>query len=111
MSFSDKAYANEYDLTRITDPMSIKGTGAGITIMAAHAKGPDFEKIAQLGIPSVVITAKEDKVAQAENLQAIISALGENAVVYECEKGGHMMMEYDPVLVSEKTLPVIEECT
>ena len=111
MSFSDKSYANEYDLTRITDPMSIKGTGAGITIMAAHAKGPDFEKIAQLSIPSVVITAKEDKVAQAENLQAIISALGENAVIYECEKGGHMMMEYDPVLVSEKTLPVIEECT
>ena len=29
---------------------------------------------------------------------------------YECEKGGHMMMEYNPKLVAEKTLPIIEIC-
>ena len=57
-----------------------------------------------------MITAKEDRVASAENLQRIIDALGENATVYECEKGGHMMMEYDPVLVAEKTLPIIKNC-
>ena len=110
MSFSDKDYAARYDLSRISDPLRIKGTGAGITIMTSHAKGPDFDKISQLSIPAVVITAKEDKVASAENLDAIITALGENVVTYECEKGGHMMMEYDPVIVAEKTLPVIEQC-
>ena len=110
MSFSDKEYASKYDVSRISDPLSIKGTGGGITIMTSHAEGPDFEKISQLNIPSVVITAKQDKVANADNLNAIIEALGNTVTVYECEKGGHMMMEYDPVLVAEKTLPVMEKC-
>lgn len=110
MSFSDAEYAKKYDLSRITEPMSQSGTGAGIVIMTSHARGADFEAISRLSIPAVVITAKEDKVASAENLQQIIDALGDNATVYECEKGGHMMMEYSPVLVAEKTLPVIEAC-
>lgn len=110
MSFSDADYAKGYDLSRITEPMSVPGTGAGIVVMTSHTRGTDFEAVAELDIPAVVITAKEDKVASAENLQQIIGALGENATVYECEKGGHMMMEYNPGLVAEKTLPTIENC-
>ena len=110
MSFSDADYAKSYDLSRITKSLSVAGTGAGITIMASHARGADFDAISELEIPAVVITAREDKVASAENLEQIISALGENVTVYECEKGGHMMMEYNPVLVCEKTLPVISAC-
>ena len=110
MSFSDAEYAKSYDLSRITKPMSVDGTGTGIAIMTSHTKGTDFDAVSKLDIPAVVITAKEDRVASAENLQQIIDALGDNASVYECEKGGHMMMEYNPVLVAEKTLPIIENC-
>lgn len=110
MSFSDAEYAKGYDLSRITAPMSVAGTGAGIVVMTSHTRGTDFEAVSALSVPAVVITAKEDRVASAENLQRIIDALGENATVYECEKGGHMMMEYDPVLVAEKTLPIIKNC-
>jgi pimeloyl-ACP methyl ester carboxylesterase len=78
--------------------------------MTSHARAVDFNKVAELKVPAVVITAKEDKVANADNLQQIIDALGENVVTYECEKGGHMMMEYNPKLVAEKTLPIIEIC-
>ncbi len=110
MSFSDAEYAKKYDLDRISDPLSLEGTGAGIAIMSSHTRGTDFEKVAELDIPAVMITAKEDQVASAENLQQIIDALGENVTVYEFEKGGHMMMEYDPELTLEKTLPTIEKC-
>ncbi len=110
MSFSDAEYAMKYDLSKITDPLKINGTGAGITIMASHARGTNFSLVSEIAVPTVVITAKEDKVASNENLNNIINALGENAVIFECEKGGHMMMEYDPVLVCEKTLPTIEKC-
>ncbi len=110
MSFSDAEYAKGYDLSRISDPLSVEGTGTGLAVMMTHARGVDFEKVAQLSIPAVVITAKEDKVAMADNLNQIINALGEDAVTYECEKGGHMMMEYNPSLVAEKTLPTIEMC-
>lgn len=110
MSFSDSEYAKEYDLSRISEPLSLEGTGAGVAVMTTHARPVDFEKVAELDIPAVVITAKEDKVANADNLNQIITALGEDVVTYECEKGGHMMMEYDPKLVAEKTLPTIELC-
>ena len=110
MSFSDAEYAKSYDLSRITNPMTVEGTATGIAIMTSHTRGTDFEAVSKLRVPAVVITAKEDKVASAENLQQIIDALGENATVYECEKGGHMMMEYNPKLVAEKTLPIIEKC-
>ena len=110
MSFSDAEYAKKYDVRRISDPLSVEGTGAGIAIMSSHTRGNDFAAISELTIPSVVITATDDRVASAENLQQIIDALGENAMVYNCEKGGHMMMEYDAALVAKKTLPVIDKC-
>lgn len=109
-SFSDSEYAKEYDISRITKPLSLKQTGAGIAIMASHTMSTDFEKVAALSLPVVVIIAEQDKVASKENLEQIIAALGDNAVVYEVEKGGHMMMEYNPALVCEKTLPTIEKC-
>ncbi|MBQ8504007.1 MAG: alpha/beta hydrolase [Clostridia bacterium] len=110
MSFSDSEYAKEYDLSRISAPLSLEGTGEGIAIMTSHARPVDFQKVSELNIPAVVITAKEDKVASADNLAQIIDALGEDTVTYECEKGGHMMMEYNPQLVAEKTLPTIAIC-
>lgn len=110
MSFSDSEYAKSYDLKRISAPLSLNGTGAGIAIMASHVTGTDFDAVAQLNIPAVVITGTDDRVAVEGNLNEIITALGDNVSTYECEKGGHMMMEYDPQLVAEKTLPTIALC-
>lgn len=109
MSFSDASYAKDYDLTRATAPLSVGGTGAGITIMSSHTRGPDFEKFKALDIPCVIITAENDKIASAENLKAIIDNAPEGTEVYEFEKGGHMMMEYAPSEVAEKTLETIEK--
>ncbi len=108
-SFSDGDYARDYDITRITDPLSVEGTGAGISIMAMHTRGTDFAKLKALDIPCAIITASNDKVASAENLQMIIDNAPEGAVVYNFEKGGHMMMEYSPVEVAEKTMETIEK--
>lgn len=108
-SFDDSAYAKNYDLTKITAPLSIDGTGAGITIMASHTRGTDFEKLKALDIPCVIITATNDKVAMAENLKLIIDNAPEDTAVYEFQKGGHMMMEYSPAEVAEKTMETIEK--
>lgn len=109
MSFSDASYAKDYDLTRITAPLSVGGTGAGITIMTSHTRGPDFEKFKALDIPCVIITAENDKVASAENLKAIIDNAPDGTEVYSFAEGGHMMMEYSPAEVAEKTMSVIEK--
>ncbi len=109
MSFSDSEYAKNYDLTRVTDPLALPGTGAGISIMTTHTKGPEFEKLKVLGIPCVIITAENDKVAMADNLKTIIDNAPEGTEVFEFSKGGHMMMEYAPAEVAEKTLATIDK--
>ena len=76
--------------------------------MTTHTRGTDFEKVRELNIPCVIITAKEDKVADADNLQAIIDNAPEGTVVHEFSKGGHMMMEYSPAEVAQKTFSVID---
>lgn len=109
MSFSDSAYAKNYDLTRVTDALSLPGTGAGISIMTTHTRGPEFSKLKALDIPCVIITAENDKVAMADNLKAIIDNSPADTVVYEFAEGGHMMMEYAPAEVAEKTFSTVEK--
>lgn len=110
MSFSSSEYAKTYDLTRISDPLSLPGTGAGITIMASHTRGSDLSRLKALKIPCAVITASNDKIAMAENLKAIIDNAPEGCYTYEFSEGGHMMMEYNPASVAEHTLPIIAKC-
>ncbi len=109
MSFSDKDFAATYDLSRITDPFTLPGSGAGVAIMSSHTRGSDLEAFSQLDIPCVILTAADDRVANADNLQAIIDNAPEGTVVVKDLVGGHMMMEYDPVLAAELTLEVIGE--
>ena len=108
-SFSDAEYAGNYDITRVTAPLALPGTGAGISIMTTHTRGPEFDKLKGLDIPCVIITAENDRVAMADNLQSIIDNAPAGTEVYEFEKGGHMMMEYAPEEVAAKTFSVIEK--
>ncbi len=110
MSFSSSEYAKTYDLTRISDPLSLPGTGAGITIMTSHTRGSDLAKLKALDIPCAIMTAENDKVAMASNLQAILDNAPEGYYTYEFSEGGHMMMEYDPAGVAQHTLPTIAKC-
>ena len=110
MSFSNKEYAKTYDLSRITDPMKVDGTGAGISIMSSHTRSTDFEKLSSLKMPCVIFTASEDRVAMADNLQTIIDSAPEGKVVYNFDEGGHMMMEYNPKEVAKLSLPIMAKC-
>jgi len=109
MSFSDKDFAADYDLSRITAPFTLPGSGAGVAIMASHARGSDLESFSKLEIPCVILIAEDDRVANADNLQAIIDNAPEGTVVEKGLEGGHMMMEYNPVLAAELTLKVIDK--
>ena len=103
-SFSDTEYAKEYDVSKIAAPLQIKGTGAGIAVMSSHAKATDLEAFSSLSIPVVIVTADNDKIASADNLDAILSAAPENTKTVTFAVGGHMMMEYSPEEVCEATL-------
>ena len=104
MSFSDADYAKQYDVSKIAKPLQIKGTGRGIAVMSSHAKATDLEAFSALSIPVVIVTAQNDKIASADNLDAILSAAPENTKTVTFDVGGHMMMEYSPEAVCEATL-------
>lgn len=111
MSFSDGAYAADYDLTRISDPLQIKGTGKGLAVMASHARSTDHEKLSALNIPTVIVTCSNDRVAQADNLNKTIENAPAGAEVINFDEGGHMMMEYNPVKAAQATIPVMDRCS
>ncbi len=108
-SFSDSEYAKNYDLGRVTDSLALPGTGAGISIMTTHTRGSELDKLKKIDIPCVIITAENDKIAMADNLQAIIDNAPADTEVYEFKQGGHMMMEYAPADVAAKTFSVLEK--
>ena len=108
-SFSSMEFAKDYDITKITDPFTIKGTGAGIAIMSTHTRGSDLSELKELQIPCVIVTADKDMVASAENLQAIIDNSPKGTKVVNFTEGGHMMMEYNPTKAAEETLPIMEK--
>ncbi|MGN1444319.1 MAG: alpha/beta fold hydrolase [Acutalibacteraceae bacterium] len=106
-SFSDIDYAKQYDVSKIAAPLQIKGTGRGIAIMASHAKATDLEGLSSLSVPVVIVTADNDKIAVADNLNAILSAAPDGTKTVTFSEGGHMMMEYSPVAVCDATLAAI----
>lgn len=110
VSFSSTEFAKDYDLAKISDSLSIEGTGAGITIMTSHARGCDLDKLSLLDVPCVIITAKNDMVAMKANLDSIIDNAPKGFYTYEFPEGGHMMMEYNPKATLEQTLPTIAKC-
>lgn len=110
MSFSSTEYAKDYDLSKISESLSLNGTGAGITIMTSHARGSDLQKLSCLDIPCVIITAKNDMVAMKSNLNNIIDNAPKDTYTYEFAEGGHMIMEYSPELVAAQSLPTIAKC-
>lgn len=109
ISFSDFKYAKSYATEKISTPLSIDGTGAGMAVMASHTKGTDLAAFSALKVPVVIVTAKNDMVANRKNLNALIDSAPQNTTIVTTEKGGHMMMEYNPAGVAALTLPIIEK--
>lgn len=107
MSFSDSDFAAAYDDSKISDPLSISGTGAGIAIQTSHARGTDFDLVSEIDVPVVIITSSNDQIAVASNTEEILNALPDSAVAFEVSEGGHMVMEYDSQYTASLTLPTM----
>lgn len=110
MSFSDKEYAKSYDVLRIAAPLRLDGTGKGIAVMTSHTRGTDFEKFSALEMPVVIVTAENDRVANAKNLDAVLAAAPKDSEHFTVKEGGHMMMEFNSSESAALTLPVMAKC-
>lgn len=93
MSVVDEEFCKDYDLSKISDPLKLKGTGRSIAISSANAMETDFDAVAKLEIPSLLFTAEKDMVVtDMTDIRTSLEATGK-LTHYEVIGGGHMAHE------------------
>lgn len=93
MSVVDEEFCKDYDLSKISDPLKLKGTGRSIAISSASAMETDFSAVAKLEIPSLLFTAEKDMVVtDMTDIRTSLEATGK-LTHYEVKGGGHMAHE------------------
>ena len=93
MSVVDEEFCKDYDLSKISDPLKLKGTGRSIAISSASAMETDFAAVAGLEIPSLLFTAEKDMVVtDMTDIRTSLEATG-MLTQYEVMGGGHMAHE------------------
>lgn len=106
-AIGDREYLSSYDISEISTPLQIRGTGAGMAIMTTNATPTDFEKVKEINLPVLLIKGTDDNVASEDNLQQIEAALqGEKTLVLE--GGNHMFLQVMAERTARETLGFLE---
>lgn len=92
MGLNDKEYAASYDLSKITEPIRIDGTGRGACYSFSMLTNTDYEAIKN-GNPVLFVNGSADSVIPDSAKNSIREALPEGSVDYVVENGGHMFIE------------------
>ena len=102
MTTGDMDYAKNYDASLLADPLMIPGTGAGMLFASANARNTDYEAVAKLEMPVLLVWADGDNVLSDSNCENISNALaGKETVTVE---GSHIVIETAPDTLSALTL-------
>lgn len=108
MATMDWDYSMQYDLSTLTDPLTVDGSGLGMMYMAANARPTDYAALAELKMPILLVRGDKDQVVSgsmsAEMDQALASA--EKVTV---EGAGHMLNETHAAMLSEQALAFLAE--
>ena len=92
MGLNDKEYAASYDLSKITEPIRIDGTGRGACYSFSMLTNTDYEAIKN-GKPVLFVNGSADSVIPDSAKNSIREVLPEGSVDYVVENGGHMFIE------------------
>ncbi|MBE6717566.1 MAG: alpha/beta hydrolase [Ruminococcaceae bacterium] len=92
IGLNDNVYASNYDLSKITEPIRIDGTGKGACYSFSMLPNTNFEAIAN-GKPVLFVNGSSDSVIPDESKNNIREVLPEGSVDYVIEGGGHMFIE------------------
>lgn len=92
MAFMDVKFTMNYDLSLFSAPLQIHNTGYSNMITSAKAMPNDFEKIAKLAMPVLLVQADKDLVLTAAMKTQVDEAFP-NAEKYTVSGGGHLCIE------------------
>lgn len=92
VSLSDNEYAENYDLSAITAPLSIDGTGTGALYSFASLTPTDFEALKNSS-PVLFMNGDKDMVITDSTKNKTRDYLPEGSIDYIVVGGGHMFIE------------------
>lgn len=92
MGLNDNEYAASYDISKITDPIRIDGTGKGACYSFSMLPNTNYDAIKN-GKPVLFVNGSEDSVIPDSSKNSIREVLPEGSVDYVVEGGGHMFIE------------------
>ncbi len=92
MGLNDKEYAANYDLSKITEPIRIDGTGRGACYSFSMLTNTDYEAIKN-GNPVLFVNGSADSVIPDSAKNSIREVLPEGSIDYVVDGGGHMFIE------------------
>ncbi len=103
MGLNDREYAASYDLSKITEPIRIDGTGKGACYSFSMLTNTDYEAIKN-GKPVLFVNGSADSVIPDASKNSIREVLPEGSVDYVVDGGGHMFIENKADETAEVTL-------
>ena len=92
MATMDWSYTKEYDLSTLTDPLSVDGTAESMLYMMTRARATDYEALAALDLPILLVRGDKDFVVSS-SMSAQMDAALQNAQKVTVEGAGHMLNE------------------
>lgn len=92
MATMDKEYTKAYDLSVLTAPLAVEGTGDGLINMMLNARPTDFDAVSKLEMPILLFRGDKDKIVGKSLSDQLDKALI-NAEKITIAGGGHMINE------------------
>jgi len=103
----DMPFGLKYDVAKVTDPLQIEGTGAGMTYMTANTTPTDMKALPNLKMPVLLVEGEKDIVLQKSMVDETIAALPQ-ATLYMVKGGGHMSNENKAVELAAVTVQFLD---
>lgn len=92
IALNDKEYAMHYDISKVTDPFGIKGTGAGACYSFSMLPDTNYEAVKNMP-PILLMNGDADKVLTDDTRVNLRAALPEGSTDSVIPGGGHLFIE------------------
>lgn len=99
----DLPFGLKYDIAKVTDPLQIEGSGAGMTYMTANTTPTDMTALPNLKMPVLLVEGEKDNTLPKTMIEETIAALPQ-ATLYIVPGGGHMSNENKAVELAAVTV-------
>lgn len=103
-AFGNAQYVRDYDLEKITEPLRIKGTGAGAMYALINVTPTDYEAVSSFGKPILFVNGSEDNVIKKADRNKLSSYLPEGSQDIIIAGGYHLFIENMAQTTADVTL-------